>query len=506
MLDPDSLIQKYVEGNLTEEEAVGLHRMLEVDPSLGDRLLGHLHMDAMLRSTRPLVALPIVPFRTETRRRFGSAVLVGVAAVAACVTLMTNWAMHRWLPASEEATTASVALLSRGVNIEWHNDSLKPTPGAPLPPGWLRLKSGLVQIEFYQGARVSIEGPAALQLLSSGEAYCESGKLSAHVPPQAKGFRIHTPKGTIVDLGTAFGLDVSAAGAEVHVFEGEVEVHRPDAEMQSLKEGQAVAMQGSATVQAARGASFSTLTEIDARTAAAQRSEFEIWQTLADRRSSDPDLKLHFDFQGSPLTRSIRNRARVTGGIADGSIVGCGWTQGRWPGKQALEFRNVSDRVRISVPGEMKALTLSAWVRIGGLDRAFNSLFMSEGWGDRKIHWQITQKGEVRLGIAGPPGQRHHDYDSRVKFSPERFGQWTHLAVVYDPASKEVRHYLNGELTTRKELQSVHPLQIGLAELGNWNDRPGAKGVAIRHLSGAMDEFGLHARALTDTEIADLAR
>ena len=93
-----------------------------------------------------------------------------------------------------------------------------------------------------------------------------------------------------------------------------------------------------------------------------------------------------------------------------------------------------------------------------------------------------------------------------MKFSPERFGQWTHLAVVYDPSSKEVRHYLNGELTTRKELQSVHPLQIGLAELGNWNDRPGAKGVAIRHLSGAMDEFGLYARALSDSEIAELAR
>jgi hypothetical protein len=75
------------------------------------------------------------------------------------------------------------------------------------------MKSGIAQIEFYQGARVLIEGPAELQLVSSGEATCTRGKLSANVPPQAKGFRINTPKGTIVDLGTEFGLDVSDAQA-----------------------------------------------------------------------------------------------------------------------------------------------------------------------------------------------------------------------------------------------------------------------------------------------------
>ena len=95
---------------------------------------------------------------------------------------------------------ASVAVLTRGVNLEWESAAI--TPGTPLLPGLLKLKSGIAQIEFYQGARVVIEGPAELQLISSGEATCTRGKLSANVPPQAKGFRINTPKGTIVDLGT----------------------------------------------------------------------------------------------------------------------------------------------------------------------------------------------------------------------------------------------------------------------------------------------------------------
>ncbi|MDP1587764.1 MAG: LamG domain-containing protein, partial [Prosthecobacter sp.] len=189
-----------------------------------------------------------------------------------------------------------------------------------------------------------------------------------------------------------------------------------------------------------------------------------------------------------------------------GSIVGAAWTTGRWPGKNALEFRNVSDRVRLSVPGETKTLTMAVWVRVNGLDRAFNSLFMSEGWGDRKIHWQIVREGKIRLGVAGTHGKGHTDYDTSVFFTPERFGRWMHLAVVFDPKAKEVRHYANGSLLARLPLKDASPLKIGIAELGNWNDGRKSGSVAIRHLSGAMDEFALWDRALGDAEIAALAK
>lgn len=80
-------------------------------------------------------------------------------------------------------------------------------------------------------------------------------------------------------------------------------------------------------------------------------------------------------------------------------------------------------------------------------------------------------------------------------FTPERFGRWLHLAVVFDPAAKEVRHYANGGLLARLPLKDASPLKLGIAELGNWNDRRTGS-VAIRHLSGAMDEFALWDRAL----------
>jgi hypothetical protein len=353
---------------------------------------------------------------------------------------------------------------------------------------------------------VLLEGPAEFELVSSGEATCRRGKLSAQVPPLARGFKINTPSGAVVDLGTEFGLEVNEATAEVHVFQGEVELHPVAEAMRELREGEALSFAGRPKALAANRSGFASMSELDAKTADAQRGQLERWLAAGDQWNRDADLRVRFDFQSGASGRMLVNRAAQGRDIADGSIVGAGWTQGRWPGKGALEFRNVSDRVRLAVPGELRQLTLAAWVRVNGLDRAFNSLFMSEGWGERRVHWQITREGEVRLGVAGVGRSGHADYDTPVVFSPERLGRWTHLAVVFDPVAREVRHYVNGAVAARLAMSEAAPLRIGIAELGNWNDRPGAQGVAIRHLSGAMDEFALWQRVLSDAEIARLAK
>ncbi len=507
MPEVDTLIQRYLEGVLSTDEAEALHGLIEANPEDGKRLLRHLEMDAMLRASKGLTNGGMRAPVLLPKRRFTVTTVAGVAALAACVALVGGWIGSGLIESTRsesEATTASVAVLTRAVNLEWESPAM--TAGTPLVPGVLKMKSGLAQIEFYHGARVLIEGPAEFELVSAGEATCTRGKLSAQVPPQAKGFRINTPKGTIVDLGTEFGLDVSSGTSVVHVFKGEVELHPVSDAMRSLKEGQAVSFAGAPTSLAANPSGFASLGDIDSRTVDSQRMELERWKARSGAFKQDASLKLRFDFQDRFGSRSLVNRAGAAGELGDGSIVGAEWTQGRWPGKGALEFRNVSDRVRLSVPGETRALTLAACVRINGLDRMFNSLFMSESWGDRKIHWQITRDGLIRLGVAGSGGDRHVDYDAPVFFTPERFGRWIQIAVVFDPTAREVRHYAEGELIARLPMKDATPLRIGIAELGNWNDSRQKGGVAIRHLSGAMDEFALWDRVLRDDEIAGLAR
>lgn len=512
MPETDILIQRYLEGLLTEAEAAHLHELLQSRPELIDSLLGQLELDAMLREAHPL---PLTEFslpqnEAKATRRFSSTALATVTALAACLTFAAGWLMSHppasTSPTEPESTSAAVAVLTRGVNLEWEGLAIE--PGTPLAPGWLKLRSGIAVIEFYQGARVLLEGPAELEILSSSEASFAQGKLSAQVPPQAQGFRIHTPEGTVVDLGTEFALQVDQGSAQVHVFKGEVELHPLTQSMRSLREGEALTFGGDSTptALAADPASFASQADLETRSSDAMRNDFADWQDRNAAFKRDPDLLVRFDFQDLPGPRLLRNHAPASP-VQDAGIVGATWTQGRWPGKQALEFRTISDRVRLAISGDLPALTLAAWVRVHGLDRQFNSLFMSEGWGNRKIHWQITRNGCVRLGIAGSNEARHSDYDTPPIFPPERFGRWTHLAVVFDPATRQVRHYADGAQVASLPMQDASPLRPGVAEIGNWSDHRNLKGtVPIRHLSGAIDEFALWQRALNLEEIGQLYR
>jgi hypothetical protein len=90
-----------------------------------------------------------------------------------------------------------------------------------------------------------------------------------------------------------------------------------------------------------------------------------------------------------------------------------------------------------------------------------------------------------------------------VVFAQERLGQWVHLAVVIDSVSGQVLHYLNG-VETRRSPFLIHPLRVGIADLGNWNVRATDNTMAIRNLSGAMDEFACYTRALRAEEIFEI--
>ena len=57
--------------DLTDTEAEDLHTLLQNEPQLGERLLQHFEMDAMLRATKPL-AVPGAPRRGTNAIGFGA--------------------------------------------------------------------------------------------------------------------------------------------------------------------------------------------------------------------------------------------------------------------------------------------------------------------------------------------------------------------------------------------------------------------------------------------------
>jgi hypothetical protein len=459
------------------------------------------------------------PSHIPHRSRFvlwGALGLSGLAA-ALLVALLIPWQRPRDVSTSEdqaaEATDSTVAVLLQAPGAVWGETNLSTRTGAPLAPGWLRLKSGFAQIEFYSGATVILEGPAELQLISRMEAYCARGKLRATVPPQAQGFTIGSPELALVDRGTEFGLEVGAGGkTEVHVFQGKVELHNPGSPREALppKElttGQGVRLDDPGIVRPIElnPAGFQTAQDLAARSREATRRRQQDWLAASEALRRDPSLLVYYPFEAEqPWSRTLLDQARGRQQPQDGAIVGCSWAAGRWQGKRGLEFKRVGDRVRLHVPGEFDALTLAAWVRVDALPNRNNSLFMTDGWKEGAAHWQIGDAGMLILGVKAPREVRNAHYHAPGVLTPERWGQWLHLAVVYDRLGGLVTQYVDGRSVMQEPVLLDIPLRLGDAEIGNWSTGPGGSRQPIRNFSGCMDEFMLFSRPLSAVEIEQL--
>lgn len=532
--DFDEVVAAVCHGTVSEGQAAALRELLRRDGAARDEYLRRVALHTYLASETDLFAnaATATPPRLEVlnppafsdvascrvdldpRPRPATASRTQIWAIAAGVVVLLGalgvWLTLRGGEDRRRETSRAVAMLNRVVNARWASPDGAPRLGAPLEPGRVRLESGLVQIVFYQGARVVIEGPAELQLVSSSEAVCVRGRLTAEVPPQARGFRVTAPRLEVTDRGTAFGLEVGEQHAEIHVFEGRVEFRAAaETAVRQLPAGQGALVEGSAAprmVAADRG-KFAGLFDLQEKSIAAEAQAYDHWRKSLSELQSDPSLWVHLDFEhgGEPVWRLPNRGSLGDRGVAEATIVGCEWREGRWNTKPALEFRSISDRVRMDVAGELESVTLAAWVRVQGLDRQINSLFMSDGFRPGTLHWVIRHDGVLGLTVIGSQGQ-HQILASPPVMEIGQFGIWTHLAVVMDARARRVVHFVNGRPVSQHALRVEPPFQIGAAELGNWNAHgfPGHDPFLVRNFSGAMDEFCLFNRALSADEVQAL--
>jgi hypothetical protein len=165
------------------------------------------------------------------RRWFTHSRWMGLAALVATAAAVLAWLgsglgpgfARRSAPAAaRDHAEANIAWLVNAQDCQWVGAGLR--PGRDMRAGKeLHLAGGLAEIEFDCGARVILQGPAGLRLLSGRSAQLLRGKLTARVPPRARGFSVLTPHNRVDDLGTEFGLSVDDEGAAtVRVFTGEV--------------------------------------------------------------------------------------------------------------------------------------------------------------------------------------------------------------------------------------------------------------------------------------------
>jgi len=236
-----ALCDRLLDGTFTVEDRERLESLVLTDASARLAYLEYTQIhtglkDARLKEVSLAEVVNMVPDHATRPVRqksgWGRAMLPAAAALAI---LSAGWGMGAWkADTAHRAQTVATIVESKGAR--WDSGTMSTALGAELPTGRLRLSAGLATLEFRKGARLTLEGPADLELVSAGKCYLHSGALTAHVPPQAVGFIVETAHARLVDHGTDFGISTAAAGeAQVQVFQGEVELqHASSGEKLSL--------------------------------------------------------------------------------------------------------------------------------------------------------------------------------------------------------------------------------------------------------------------------------
>lgn len=372
-----------------------------------------------------------------------------------------------------------VAELVDIVRADWENDDLK--IGCRLEPGSLKLRSGVARLRFGNRTEVIIEGPTELLLKKRDRVFCPQGRLSVYVPPHVKGFEVATPTMTVVDLGTAFSMQIEKERTDVHVLQGKVEL-RPSAKNgMLLVENKAVSTDpnGLKTI------------EVDPKTFYSEEKlrihkeyYFEqrqpVWQERDDLLANDPALV----FQLFPEKMTL------------------GKTRGSRPDKTALNIRGKNDRVDVPVSRTFQRLTLLATVRPESMRHVCHTLLMDNDVYRRPgaFLWQLNNSGAVQFHVNENGAVRRYDAPSVI--ARKDWNTWFSLALVADDKEKTIKHYCDGKMVASVPWNPSTPLELGGATLGN--EAGGEKKSFLTFFEGQIEEFRIYDRVYSSEEIKRL--
>lgn len=532
----NDLLDSLLDGDISEADFLRLEAELSVDPNARQQYYQRIKLSVLLENVAvespPPEGRAVEPsndddFESKPGWKVAFALMAFVAA-SLMVMLAVEWysadsqdAVVAESPADSKLESAATgfAVIAGQADAVWDDDATR-NNGSLVPSGEIRLKSGVAQLELFSGVMLVVEGDARFSIISPMEVAVRQGKIRARVPEPAHGFRIRTAEGEVVDLGTEFAVNVSDQGSEVHVLDGEIEWKPRGSESKRMLKGESLRHSKDGRSLAADPSAFVGANELSERLQARSESRRQRWLEHAEEQRADPRLVALFQVaQSDPSTRRLPNRSLREGGSSEGAVVAAAAAPSRWGQPDgAFNFSPAGSRVRLTVPGEFRSISMMCWVKINSLDRLYNSLFLTDGHEEREPHWQIMNDGRMFFSVKAPKDQIRFDGElqNHVFYSPPFWnaslsGQWIMLCTVYDVDQMRVVHYLNGKPLSSEPIPErwlVDSVQIGDASICNWSEpmyRTDPTFV-VRNLNGSLDEFAIYSAALTDQEVTDLFR
>ena len=233
--DLKDLIDQSLNETIGEDDLQALEQRLIEDPVSRLYYLKSINLHASLRhrfsvKPNPGNVLSFINHFFTTRR-----VLL---AVAASLVLFFG-IFSLWIPSRSVGEVAQVVGAYRDNGVAYEI-------GEAVEPGSIFISRGLLRLDFSNGARVTLEGPAELEVFNESRIVLRRGLVTATIPESAVGFVVDTISAHVVDLGTSFGVSVGENGqTKVCVFDGEVEVSSSKTSgvsklTQLVREGEAV--------------------------------------------------------------------------------------------------------------------------------------------------------------------------------------------------------------------------------------------------------------------------
>lgn len=510
------LIAEVLAGSVSGEDQESLIELLKQDGDLRRKWASHAEMEGWLG-----IAMEAPAFREEQIRSTmdrlqqadHEAFVAGVRdrveqvrwkrrvlAMAAVATMafLTVFSWNRLKP------VPVIATLERQESAVWKDGSA--APGILAARSRLQLSGGLVELQIADKGRMILEGPADLEFVSAGHSILWQGRVVMRVTESGHGYRLQTPGGSVVDLGTEFGVSVGASGAvETHVLEGQVEATSAGGGKVILNkdDGLRFANGGAERITSGTGSFYTVLPP--------RHQASPSWVHWSFEGGSDMNVPGRSEgFEGASFSLKLAGLPPGSKPAPEPGVFGGGLSFDGMGSYAESEFKGI---------GGKAPRTVCFWVKVPA-DFSPSEGYGILSWGRFEPlnpggTWQVSINPEA---ADGPIGRlRVGAHRGQVIGSTDlRDGKWHHIAVVMYPGShpdvgKHVLLYVDGALdeVSQRALREIDT-EIGNAEHGVWlgrnvshdgrNDRPQSGGF----FRGSLDEVFIFGAALSSEEIRQL--